>query len=923
MLKKIFVFLAIILLIPVTVLTQSAIKLPKFKYQDYKLKNGLRIILHEDKSTPIVSVNFWYHVGGKDDPPGKSGFAHLFEHMMFAGSKNYDARFSTPLQEAGGRVDGTTDEDRTYYYETIPSNFLELALYLEADRMGNLAEAITQQKLDNVLDVVKNERRQRIDNVPGGTMFERINETMYPAGHPYHRSAAGSIEDISAATLDDVRTFFHQYYVPNNAVLVIAGDFNEKQTRGWIEKYFGSIKRGADIVRQDVPMPHFDGEVRKTFEDSIRQPRIAIVWHTAPQSSPDYAALKVLNNLLPSSDRMNANMRYGKQLGSNMDITYFENEIGGFFKVEVEAAPGKTLDEIEKEITFQIERLKKEPPTTEETIRARRFFETGSVYGLQTIFGKASQLSENAGFLGNPDQFQANVDSFHNVTPADIQRVVNKYFTANRLVMSYLPRTSNAPKNSPPNNQTASPTTAKIDQTKLERQIANLPKPGADPKIALPPIEKLKLSNGLSVWLVKQKELPIVSMNLVLKTGAASDPVDKTGIATMTAAMINQGTKAHSQKDILGERQLLGMSLRAEADWDSTAVSMQTLNSVLDESLELYADVITNPVFPAEKLEDVRRNSLNVIERNKTKPTATANMIFNKLIYDEQPYGRGLGGSEQNIKAITRNDILKFYEGNFRPNNAVLIVVGDFNQKQLLPKLEKAFGNWKSGKITENSVTKAETLGKAGIYLIDKPGAPQSSIYIGQVGASRNTPDYYALQVMNSILGETSSGRLFKNLREDKGYTYGAYSQFAYRRAPGPFSASAEVQTQSTKEAIDELLKELNGIRGAIPVTSKELEFGKQSLIRNYPSNFETDGQISNQLSDLVVYNLPDYYFNDYIQKINAITLEDVNRVANKYLDPLTMVIVVVGDRKSVEMKLKELSFPIEIVNADGNPVEE
>ncbi len=740
---------------------------------------------------------------------------------------------------------------------------------------------------------------------------------------PFPRSAAGSIEDISATSLDDIKAFFRQYYVPNNAVLVIAGDFNEKQARTWIEKYYGSINRGADIVRQYVPMPRFDSEIRKTFEDSIRQPRIAVVWHAAPQSSPDYAALRVLNNVLTGNDRLNSNIANGKRLGSYMDVTYFPNETGGFFKIEVEAAPGKTLDEIEKEITFQIERLKKEPPTALETIRARRFFEAGGVYSLQTIFAKAAALSENAGFLGNPDQFQKEVDSFHNVYPADLQRVVNKYFTANRLVLTYLPQTDNAPKNNSPTNQTAFLPEVKIDQAKLERQTANLPKPGGDPKFALPPIEKSKLSNGLEVWLVKQKELPIVSMNLVLKTGAANDPADKTGIAAMTAAMINQGTKTRSQKDISSERQLLGMSLRAEADWDSTAVSMQTLNSVMDKSLALYADMITNPAFSAEKLEDIRRNFLNVISRSKSNPATTANLIFNKLIYGEQPYGRNPGGSEQNIKAISRDDLLKFYERNYGPNNGVLIVVGDFDRKPLLSKLEKAFANWKSENIADNPAPETKMLGKAGIYLIDKPGALQSSVYIGQVGASRSNPDYYALQVMNSILGETSSGRLFMNLRESKGYTYGAYSRIAYRRAAGPFSASAEVQTQSTKEAIVEFIKELNGIRGAIPVTSKELEFSKQSLIRNYPSGFETIGQIAGQLSSLVVYKLPDAYFNEYIQNINAVKLEDVNRVANKYLDPSKMVIVVVGDRKSVEPKLEELSYPMMIVDADGNAVKD
>jgi zinc protease len=923
--KKTIVFLlAFALLMTTDGFAQKNDKLPPIKYQEITLKNGLRVIMHEDRSTPIVAVNVWYHVGSKNEVTGRTGFAHLFEHMMFQGSKNYDADYFTPLQEAGANINGSTNSDRTNYYQVVPSNFLELALFMEADRMGGLLEAMTIEKLNNQRDVVKNERRQRVDNQPYGTAGERIGEIMFPKGHPYNWSVIGSLDDLSAASLEDVKGFFRQYYVPNNASLVIAGDFDPKQAKQWAEKYFGPIAKGAEITRPNPARPALDKETRVTVEDAVPLPRVYMVWHSVPQGDKDEAALDMLGSILSNGrgSRLQSNLVYEKKLAQNIGAFNGTREVAGTFQVTATASPMKTLEEIEREINVEIERIQKTAPSADELSRSLNQIEAGTIFGLQNILGKADSLNSNAVFYGKPDLFQKQLDEYRAVTPADIQRVANTYLTKNRLVMSYMPRKGEAkmPTMSAAANKPTS--VAGDDKKKAAPDASKLPKAGADPKFSLPPIEKAKLSNGLEVWTVRQNELPIVSMNMVFKTGGTFEPAAKSGVSSMTATLLDDGTKTRSALDIENQLQAIGASLNANTGWDSTGVSLSTLTKNLDKALDIYADVIVNPSFPETELETVRRRTLAGFTIRKANPNAISGVVYDRVLYGkDHPYGRQLSGDETSIKNLSRSDLVGFYESTYRPNNAVLIVVGDIDSKTLMPKLEKAFANWKPGTVSNGTLPTAQMRDKAGIFLVDKPNAAQSVISIGQIGVSRDNPDYFPLQVMNSILGGQFSARVNMNLREDKGYTYGARTGYAFRRGAGPFSASADVQTAVTKESVAEFLKELRGIRGEIPVTAKELDYNKQSLIRAYPRGFETVGQISGQLSNLVVYGLPDSYFNDFISKVNAVTLDDVNRVANKYLTPDKLAIVVVGDRKTIEPGLKELGLDLELLDTEGNPV--
>ncbi len=928
LMKLVISFLILFSIMTTTAFAQNSDKLPKLNVTEFKLKNGLRVIMHVDKSTPIVAVNVWYHVGSKNEVVGRTGFAHLFEHMMFQGSKHYDKDFFGPLQEAGANLNGSTNTDRTNYYEVVPSNFLELALWLESDRMGWLLDAMTQEKLDNQRDVVKNERRQRVDNQPYGQVFEKIAELSYPKGHPYSWSTIGSMEDLSAASMDDVKAFFRQYYVPNNASLVIAGDFDPKQAKKLVEKHFGSIPTGSAISRPNPTAAKFDKEVRYAMEDAVQLSRLYMLWHTVPQNTADEPALDMLGRILSfgRGSRLSSNLVYGKQIAQDAGAFHGTREIAGQFTISSTARPMKSLDEIEKEILAEIEKIKKEPPTADEMARALNGFESGFIFGLQTVQGKADALNGNVIFSGKPDTFQTDLDKYRKVTPADIQRVANTYLTANKLVISVTPRPKgkDAPKMSQAATTAATKTAPKADEKDIDREKLGgryvMPKPAANPTFTLPAVEKNKLSNGLEVWTVKQGELPIVSMNLVIKTGQTADPKGLNGLTSFTANQLNKGTKTRNAVEIANLGQIIGQ-VGAGSDWDSTNVQMSALSKNFDKALDLFTDVLLNPTFPSDEFEQSRRISLIQLLQRKDNPNATANIAYNKVLYGEDhPYGRTT--DEKSIKAIKREDIVKFYETYYRPNNSVLVVTGDVDTKTLLPKLEKALAGWKSAEVPSTKIPEVTNMSKAGIYIIDKPNAAQSVISIGQVGVARDNPDYVPLQVMNSMLGGQFTSRINMNLREEKGYTYGARSGFAFRRGAGPFSASAEVQTFSTKESVVEFMKELNGIRGQIPVTQKELDYNKQSLIRRFPQGFETVGAISNGLGNLIGFGLDESYFNSYIQKVNGVTLDDVSRVANKYLQPDKMAIVIVGDKKVIEAKLKEMNgLAIIYLDAEGNPM--
>jgi zinc protease len=926
LIKKIISSMVLAIAVASTVLGQGGV-LPKLPITEYKLNNGLRVVFHPDRSTPIVAVNVWYHVGSKNETAGRSGFAHLFEHMMFQGSKNYNADFLKAVDDLGATtLNGSTNADRTNYYEVVPSNQLEAALFLEADRMGNLLEAMTQEKLDNQRDVVKNERRQNYDNQPYGTASEKIAALMYPASHPYSWTTIGSLGDLTAASMDDVKSFFREFYVPNNATLVVAGNFDEKKARTWIQKYFGPIKRGPAVKRPSPAAPKLAGVIRREYEDSIQLPRTHLVWHTVPAGHKDQPALDFLASILSAGrgSRLQSKMVFDKQLSQDVNAFHSSREIGGQFQITSTARPGKDINEVEQEINIEIERMKKEGPTADEVSRAMSRNESSAIFGIQTINNKADIINSSATYFNRPDAFLTRIEEYRRVTPEDVKRVANTYLNAEHLVMNFVPRKQKAATVAMTADNTPTTKAEKKKQAEVDYS-KNLPKPGPEPKFVTPAVEKTILGNGLEVWLARQTELPIVSMNMVFKSGGAVNPSGKAGLASFVSSLLTTGTRTRSAVDIANQLGDIGASVNANSGWDSATVTMQSLTSQLDRALDIYADVLLNPAFSDREFQTFQRRTLVGLQQRKDNANAIASAAYPALLYGRNhPYGTSLGGDETSVKAIKQSDVENFYRTYYRPNNAVLIVAGDITMAALKPKLETAFASWKSGPVPATALPQVQAFNRPGIYLIDKPGAAQSVIMIGQVGVPRDNPDYYALTVMNSILGGGGSGRLFMNLREDKGYTYGAYSDFSFRRGPGPFTASAGVQSLVTKESVIEFLRELNGIRGSLPVSARELEAHKMNIIRGLPGQFETNGQIANQLSNLVTFGLPGNYYDEMASKIRSVTLADVNRVANTYLTPDRMAILVVGDKALIEPKLREIDAvgsTIYYLDTDGNPI--
>jgi zinc protease len=925
--------LALVFLSQAILLAQKpGMTLPALKITEYRLKNGLRVILHEDHSTPIVGVNLWYHVGSKNEVPGKTGYAHLFEHMMFQGSKSYDDDYFKPLQEHGATLNGSTNPDRTNYWEVVPSNFLELALFMEADRMGGLLDVLNEAKLANQRDVVKNEKRQNYDNRPYGPVSAKINETLYPANHPYHWLTIGSLDDLTVASIDDIKDFFRRYYTPRNASLAIAGDFNPVEAKQWVEKYFGPIASGPEITRPTNPQPVLTERKEIEMQDRVALQRLYLVWPSQPAFTSDEAPTDALAYILGSgkSSRLYKTLVYDRQIAQ--DVFTFNNsqEIAGQFQIVATAKPGKTLAELESAINEELAKMKESGPTADEVERAYNFVEAALVFGMQNVGGNAgknNQMNQYATMVNNPNYFNQDLARYRNVTAADIKRIANNYLTDKRLVVKVVPlkRDSNSSSSGPRPQAPAATSAAAAKKSDEQADRSKLPGPKPDPSFTLPKVQRRTLSNGLEVAIVEHHELPVVSMRLAIKAGGAADPADRPGLASMTADLLDEGTKSRDALGISNALLDIGARMGAASDWDASTATLLTLTRHIDKALDIYSDVLLNPAFPKDELQRARSRRLVTLQQQKDDANAIASVVYASLLYGRNhPYGHAQIGDENSLKAITDADVRGFYENFYRPNNASLVIVGDVTPQTIIPKLERAFANWRKADVPKIAIPDAAAQSHAGIYLVDRPGAAQSVINIGQVAVARSTADYFPLLVLNAMLGGQFVSRVNLNLREDKGYTYGARTSFDYRRSAGPFTAAAGVFTNVTKESVVEFIKELNGIRGDIPITPRELDYAKQSIIRGFPRSFETPEQIAARLDDIALYGLPDDYFNRYIGNVRAVTLEDVKRVANRYLDPSHMAILVVGDRKVIEPGLRSIDkvgSSITFVDTEGRPV--
>ncbi|WP_165073428.1 M16 family metallopeptidase [Paludisphaera rhizosphaerae] len=900
---------------------------PSLDVEKYTLPNGLTVLLHEDHKTPVAAVHVLYKVGSKDEKKGRTGFAHLFEHMMFQGSKHHDKDYFEPLEKLGAEINGNTTEDRTVYFESVPSNATELSLWLEADRMGFLIPAMTQEKLDNQRDVVKNERRQSVENVPYGMADEALRRALYPEGHPYRHEVIGSMADLSAASLDDVSAFFRTYYAPDDAILCVAGDIDKAQVKGWIEKAFGPIPKGPAIERPKVWVPKLEGPVKISQTDRVSLPRAQLVWPTVQSFHPDEPALDVLASVLGGLDKENRLYRtlmHDRQLAAHVSAQHPTMKLSGTFEVDLLAPPGGDLDAIVKIALAEIDRLKREGPTADEVAKSQNGRESGLILGLQSVLTKAETFSSYEAIGGDPLAYRGELDRLFAVTPADVKRVANQYLTDAFIRLDVVP---GPPPTRPAEVEVARPAPSPFEPTQQAADTetsAKIPAVGPPPAFTPPSFVRRTLSNGLTVWIVPRRELPIVSFRLVLPTGETSAPDGKEGLSSLAVGLLDAGTSKRTSLQIAGELSEMGAELGLTCSLEWSAATLTTLLRHLDRALDVYADVVRNSTFPQDEVDRRKILRLASLESRRDSADEVAEDLFRTLVFGRKhPYGRPQLGTKATVESITREDVAAYHKAHFTPSAATLIVVGDVEPDAIAKTLEARFGEWKAtpapGKVVPGA---PQDPAEKGVYVVDKPGAAQSVLAVGRLGIERKSPEVPALSLLNAIVGGQFSSRLNMNLREEKGYSYGIGSEFRPLRAPGWFEIQGSVQTDVTRQSVAEVHRELSILQGPKPLTDDEVEFARRRSIYGFPGRFETTFDVADQLSIISAYELPDDYLANTIRRIEAVDRETLQKLAGVYLKPETMTTLIVGDRAAIEPELKKLpdGAAVHYVDEDGKP---
>jgi zinc protease len=907
----------------------AATDIPRLQFEKYTLQNGLEVILSQDRRLPMVAVNLWYHVGPANEEPGRTGFAHLFEHMMFQSSKHVPPDSHIRLLEAAGASDlnGTTDFDRTNYFETVPSNQLELALWLESDRMGYLLEKVDQAALSNQQDVVRNERRQSVENQPYGMAEEALVQTLFPQGHPYYGVVIGSHEDIQAVKLDDVNRFFRQYYAPNNATMAIVGDFDPAQAKALVEKYFGTLKRGPDVPPIKAETPKITAERRKVVQSRVELPRLSMAWITSPIFQPGDADADIAASVLGGgrTSRLYRKLVYERQIAQNVSAVQQSLILGSVFQIDVTARPGRTLEELEKAVDEELAALRTSPPSASELEQARNTIETNIIGGLERLGGfggVADRLNSYNHYLDTPDYLQKDIERYRAVTPASVQTFARDQLAQNARVVVHA-----VPGQPEPAAQVPAPPASASAQAQGGQSINDaedwrftMPAPGPARPLQLATPTSATLSNGLTLILSERRGLPVVAAGLVLKTGSDANPADKPGLANFVAAMLDEGTMTRSALQIADEVAALGASLTTASSMDATTVSARSLTKNFPALLDLAADVVLRPSFPAEEIERQRAQRLGQLVQQRDNPALVAAQVQAAALYGPRhPYGYSEIGTEAAVKAMSRADMEAFWKQNFVPNNAALIVAGDISMTDLRALAEKAFGGWQRGTPAQPALGAPATT-PARIVIVDKPGSPQTQLRVVSIGAPRSSPDFRPLQVMNMALGGLFSSRINMNLRERNGYSYGTYSNFTFRKSAGPFAVAGGIRTDATAPAVTEIFKEISGITGsAIP--ADELQKAKDSLANSLPGAFESGANAVGNFSNVFIYDLGLDYYSRYAQQVNAVTSDQAQDVAKRYLVPTRMVVIAVGDRKAIEADLQKLNLgTIEIRDAEGRP---
>jgi zinc protease len=905
---------------------QSAADVPKIQFEKYTLANGLEVILSEQHRLPIVAVNLWYHVGPANEAAGRTGFAHLFEHLMFQGSKHtpHDSHFQM-LEAAGATgINGTTDFDRTNYFETVPSNRLELALWIESDRMGYLLDAIDEKEFANQQDVVRNERRQTTENRPYGNAEEALVHMLYPQNHPYYANVIGTHADIQAAKLQDAREFFKRYYAPNNASLAIVGDFDPAATKRLVEKYFGPLKREAPVPPINVQTPKITMERRQVVPDRVELPRVYMAWLTPSIYKPGDADAVIAGAILGAgrASRLYQKLVYEKQIAQNVQAYQQSLLLGSQFQIDATARPGHTAEELEAAINAELELLRTKPVEQREIDQARNTIETQTIGRLENLNGVANMLNEYNHYLKTPDYLQKDLERIRAVTPASLMAFAREQLQPSARAVVYAVK--GTPELGPQVPTPEAPTAAGTGTESVNVDAAwrnEIPKPGPAKALQVPVPETAQLANGLTLILSTRRGLPIVAANLVVKSGSDTNPADAPGLANFTVSMLDQGTTTRTAVQIANEAAQLGATVNANSSMDASVVAARSLKKNFAATMELAADIALHPSFPADEIERQRASRLAQLVQQRENANALAVRVSNLALYGERhPYGYTELGTESSVRSLTRDAIVSFWKQNFVPNNSALVVAGDISMAELRPIAEKVFGGWQRG-MPANPALAGPAATQARILIVDRPGAPQTQLRVASIGAPRSVSEFQAIQVMNTALGGLFSSRINMNLREEHGYTYGAGSGFDFRRGAGPFAIATGVRTDVTAPAVSEILKEVRGMAES-PMKTEELARAKDARTQSLPAGFQTSQAAAASLAQLFIYDLGLDYYNHVAERVSAVTTEQTLEAAKKYLVPDRMVIVAVGDRAKIEPELRKLNVaPVEVVTPDGKPV--
>jgi len=880
-------------------------------YQRLVLKNGLTLLVHEDHKAPIVAVNIWYHVGSKNERPGRTGFAHLFEHLMFNGSEHFNDDYFQPFERIGATdQNGTTNEDRTNYFENVPTNALDVALWMESDRMGHLLGAIDTAKVTEQRGVVQNEKRQG-ENQPYGKVDLLMTEGTYPAGHPYSWTVIGSMADLDAASVEDVKEWFRTYYGPNNAVIVLAGDITPETARQKVEQFFGDIPATPPIAKQSTWIARRTGSHREIMQDRVPQGRIYKEWNIPEYGSADADYLDLVSDVLAAgkTSRLYKRLVYDEQTATDV-VAYVDlREIGGQLVIRATAKPGGDLARVERAIDAELARFIQTGPTASELRRVKTQSRANFIRGIERIGGfggKSDVLARNEVFTGSADHYLVTQRRIAAATAGDLKSAAARWLGDGVWALEVHPY---------PTFETA---VSGADRTKL-------PDAGTPPDARFPAIARATLPNGLKIVLAERHSIPQVQLALLVDAGYAADQFAAPGTASLALDMLDEGTTRRTALQISDTLSQLGAQLFTSSQLDVSRVALSTLKENLDPALDIFADVVLDPSFPQADFQRQQRQRIARIQREKVQPVQMALRVFPQLLYGaNHAYGNPLTGSgtEASVSGMTRADLVRFHRTWFKPNHATLVIVGDVSLAEIQPKLTRLFSRWPAGDVPQKNVSTVADQPRPLVYILDRPGAEQTVILAADLAAPKANPREYAIEAMTSLLGGQFTSRVNMNLREAKHWSYGAFTFIWDARGQRPFIAYAPVQTDKTKESMIEVDRELRGILGARPVSADELAKAQANLTLTLPGNWETMDAVQGSLEQLVTFGLDDHYYETYAQRVRALTIPDAAGAAQETIRPDHLVWVIVGDRSKIEAGIRELNFgEIRFLDADGKPL--